>query len=138
MVIGKRFDIAENVKMSDMVMADKQNGYKFVPNNNFVLLVNIAYGLIADPQYTDAEIVAVILHEIGHNFADCIYDRIDIANKSMMNRLKQIILESRLALIFSIIGIPMAIKYQGYLKTFNNQRQNDKENFNINRRNEFI
>ena len=49
MVIGKRFDIAENVKMSDMVMADKQNGYKFVPNNNFVLLVNIAYGLIADP-----------------------------------------------------------------------------------------
>lgn len=127
MVIGKRFDIAENVKMSDMVMADKQNGYKFVPNNNFVLLVNIAYGLIADPQYTDAEIVAVILHEIGHNFADCIYDRIDIANKSMMNRLKQIILESRLALIFSIIGIPMAIKYQGYLRTFNNQRQNDKE-----------
>lgn len=126
-VIGKRFDVAENYKMSEMVIADKQNGYRFKPGNNFCLLVNVAYGLITDTQYTDGEILAVILHEIGHNFADCIYDKIEVNNRDMMLKIKKIILESRLKLIFSIVFIPIAIRNNKMLKDYNNENQNKKQ-----------
>lgn len=126
-VIGKRFDIAQEVKMSEMVVADKQNGYRFKPGNNFCLLVNVAYGLIADTNYTDAEILAIILHEIGHNFADCIYNKIEIDNRNIMNSIREIILRTRIAKIFSIIGIPMAIRDELMLRDLNNKNQNEKE-----------
>lgn len=78
--IGSRFDIIKDDKLTKMVVADQKTGYHFRAGNGFVIVVAIYGGVLADPKFTDAEIVAVLLHEIGHNFADVISKDIKVAN----------------------------------------------------------
>ena len=78
--IGSRFDIIKDDKLTKMVVADQKTGYHFRPGNGFVIVVAIYGGVLADPKFTDAEIVAILLHEIGHNFADVISKDIKLAN----------------------------------------------------------
>ena len=78
--IGSRFDIIKEDKLTKMVVADQKTGYHFRAGNGFVIVVAIYGGVLADPKFTDAEIVAVLLHEIGHNFADVISKDIKVAN----------------------------------------------------------
>lgn len=78
--IGTRFDIAKEDQVSKYVIADQKKGYKFKDGNGFVIIVAIYGGVLADPRFTDAEIVAIMLHEIGHNFADAISNDIKVGN----------------------------------------------------------
>ena len=83
-VIGLKFDIYKN-DFSQYLIADRKDGYRFKPNNNFCISANVYYGLLANPDLTDAEIVAIILHEIGHNFSSFLDNKIRIANKEMLD-----------------------------------------------------
>jgi hypothetical protein len=74
--IASRFDISFSRNLSKMVVGDTTNGFRFKKNNNFCIMVCLSYGLLTYDKFTDAEIVAIMLHEIGHNFADCLDNRI--------------------------------------------------------------
>ena len=62
--IGARFDtnISKNIRIT------KKN-LKMDPKAEYCLLVFIYSGLIFSEEFTDGEILAILLHEIGHNFS---------------------------------------------------------------------
>lgn len=82
MPVALNFDVSMKINLSTMVTADTQNGYRFKEGNNLCIICNVYLGLIKNTDFTDAEIVAVILHELGHNFADCIYKQIYVYNQA--------------------------------------------------------
>lgn len=45
-----------------------KNSMKFKPESGYVLTMSIYSGLLLSDDFSDAEIMAVLLHEIGHNF----------------------------------------------------------------------
>lgn len=127
MVLGNTFDVAEELDLAQWVIADKQNGYRFKPGNNFCINVHLAQALFMDDNFTNAEIVAIILHEIGHNFADCIYDPIGFANKDGMIAYKKAILAMTLIGIIILIAtgdISGWFKGLYHLRVLNNKYRN--------------
>ena len=131
MVIANRFDIAQYEDMPSMVEANPNTGYRFKDGNNFCVVAYITTQLIMDPNYTDAEILAILLHELGHNFADCIYDDINLANKEMMNNYRTAMIQVIIMLAISIVGLPMAVglfvRYIKELKELNNKNKRKEE-----------
>lgn len=126
-VIANNFDIAAEVTMHDMVEANATDGYRFKEGNGFVIIINLASQLFTDPQYTNAEILAVMLHELGHNFADAIYDEIEYANKSMMNAYYKYLVHMVTLYAITIVGIPTAIKIKKMLKEYTNRNRQKVE-----------
>jgi len=94
-VVGARFDIALKDNISDWVEGDRVGGYRWKDGNRLCIMACIYMGLLGNPNFTNEEILAVLLHELGHNFADAIYDDIKIANQKMMEEVKiYLIIES--------------------------------------------
>lgn len=83
--IACHIDMIDMKYLKDQVYVDN-NGYHFKPGNNFLILVNIHHGLFVDPNTSDEELVGVILHEIGHNFADFLVNDIAVLNAKMMQQ----------------------------------------------------
>lgn len=101
-VLGKYYDFAMGQPWK-YVTGDKQNGYRFTDNNKFTIVTYLSYGMLADPQYTDAEIVAIMLHEIGHNFGDCIYDKLYSYNIKLVENYRKALYQ---LIIFTVILAP--------------------------------
>lgn len=70
--IATRFDVGVENDMRTLVVGSQESGFKFKKGNNLCIIVNMSLSLILDPETTPAELTAAILHEIGHNFADCL------------------------------------------------------------------
>ena len=79
--VAIRYDVAIDMNINELVYATQSEGYRFKPNNNLCIICVIYRGLLMVPELTDSEIVAIMLHELGHNFTDAIYKKIRIANK---------------------------------------------------------
>lgn len=62
-----------NNLMSNLVVT--KNGYKFKPEAEYTAYVCIYRGILMDSRLTDREIMAIILHEIGHNFQAAISNK---------------------------------------------------------------
>lgn len=89
--IYRKIDIADKYEdSSKMVMADSKNGYRYKKDNNFCVIVMISYGMLMDKSLTDAEVVALLLHEIGHNFSQAIYNELYFLNRSYILGAKEI------------------------------------------------
>lgn len=133
-VVAANFDVYKDKNFHNYLVADRKDGFRFRPNNNFCIIVSINYGVLSNPDITDGEIMAIILHEIGHNFADFIDDNIMIANQYSMdiwivgNILR--ILLSAITLQFRKVGSSVANLVYG-LTSMNNARTNRKERKNI-------
>lgn len=52
---------------TDNIIADK-NGFKFKKEYSYAAILGIYSGLIFNPAFTTPEVMALLLHEIGHNF----------------------------------------------------------------------
>ena len=97
MPIDMRYDVFNTNKN---LIANK-NTFKFNKDADYTCIVCIFSGLIFNPAYTTEEIMACILHEIGHNF----YAALD-KKHGVLAKLYQI-----LALADSIIAIAKDIEY---------------------------
>lgn len=82
--VAKRFDIIAQDKLTKMVIADQKNGYRYRDGNGLVIVTAIYGGILANPTFTDAEIVAILLHEIGHNFSQVVSKDIKLANQQLL------------------------------------------------------
>ena len=60
--LDRVYEIQSKVRLS------KAEGLKFDPKDKFCTLLCIEEALLFDFDYSDAEITAIMLHEIGHNF----------------------------------------------------------------------
>ena len=53
-----------------------KEGIKYDPSAKLTCIVSIYTGLLLRPEFTDGEVFAIILHEIGHNFQEALSDNI--------------------------------------------------------------
>ena len=126
MVIAMNFDIANNVDLSTIVTGSLTEGFKWKDNNGLCIIVHINYGLLEDKSISDAELVGVILHEIGHNFADALYDDIKFANKKMMIQYEEFL--RRYATIWGfLLAMPSYFRAKKLLKDYNNSTRIERE-----------
>lgn len=65
--IGKKFSQS---KMKENLIANEKT-FKFNRDANYNVLISMSIGILINSDYTDGEVTAALLHEIGHNFADC-------------------------------------------------------------------
>lgn len=126
MVIASNFDVAHYMDLPSMVTGTINDGFRWKENNGLCIIVNISYGLLSDPNITDSELVAIILHEIGHNFADALYGEINIANKNQMIEYEKY-LSSYATVIGFLLALPNYIKAKKLLKEYNNSTRIEKE-----------
>lgn len=93
--IGAKLDIAFGNRLKKHVKATKKDGYRFTENNHLCIVCTIYSGLLTNKEITNGEIVAIILHELGHNFADAISGEIASYNKGLIiTRLLLVILRT--------------------------------------------
>ena len=79
--ISTRFDIAFSNGLKNKVEKNNKTGFRFKEGNCFCIYCCIYAGLLTDKNITNGEILAIILHEVGHNFADAVNNDIRIYNR---------------------------------------------------------
>ena len=131
--IGRRFDMIDK-DMRDYVVGNPSTGYKYIPGNGLVVIMHITVDFLTDQRFTDAEILTVLLHELGHNFAGCIYNKIRLDNRQMMIAYKKYLTAMTVMyaiLACSIVGTPYGIinliKISSLKKQYNNEILKKKE-----------
>ena len=91
--VGLKWDTGQAFnpnKLKSLTIVDK-NGMKFNKDNHLCVICNINTGLIFDFKYSDGEVLAIILHELGHNFAEALDPK--VAMNSMILSYIQVILD---------------------------------------------
>lgn len=136
-VIALNFDVYKIKNFSDYLIADRKDGYRFRSGNNFCISANVYYGLLANPDLTDGEILAIILHEIGHNFADFIDGTVRLANQNMLDGF---IYTNIMYIVINILSLNLPGVIQNIANlanavfTMNNNRKNKTEKKDQNKR----
>lgn len=106
--VACRFDM-EKENMRDYVVGNSKSGYRFRKNNGLCCIVCLSYGLMSDKRYTDGQILACILHEIGHNFGDCLYDELRVYNKALLKEFKSSLIQDIfMRVIIALCVYPLA------------------------------
>lgn len=126
MVIANNFDVAHYMDLPSMVSGTMNEGFRWKDDNGLCIIVNISYGLLIDETITDSELVAIILHEIGHNFADALYGEINFANKKQMIEYEKY-LSSYATVLGFLLALPAYIKAKQLLKEYNNSTRVERE-----------
>lgn len=72
--IDTGFNPSKNLKYS------QSKGYYYDKDAGYSTLVLISSGLFCNPEFTDREILAILLHEVGHNFSPSIDDYLNISS----------------------------------------------------------
>jgi len=85
-VIGTRFDLALESNIKNLVTGSQDTGYRFKANNNLCVVTTMYLGIILHPDITGEELTGCLLHEIGHNFADCLDEKIRLSNKKIVRQ----------------------------------------------------
>lgn len=120
--VATRYDVALDMNIDELVYATQSEGYRFKPNNHICIVCVLYRGLLQLEELSDAEIVAVMLHEIGHNFADAIYKDIRVANKEVAQVYYQYYIIAAIMQVFCLhFGNAIYI-----LKNYNHKANNSK------------
>ena len=81
--VARRYDVALGIDFRKMVVATQATGYRFCPNNNLCIECYVYLGLLKMLNLTDAEVLAIMLHELGHNFSAAVNDSIRLDNQQL-------------------------------------------------------
>lgn len=71
--ISVGIDCIPQYRVKKNFMIDRK-GMKFKPEAGYVCVIMAFSGLILNPNFTASEVIAILLHEIGHNFQSVIDD----------------------------------------------------------------
>lgn len=92
-------------------------GYRFSKGSNISAVTRIATSLLADDEISDEEILAIILHEIGHSFAE----RSQKINIAMESTRKSILLIRLFQLIMQVLTLNpfnMVLAFKEFLSSY--------------------
>lgn len=78
--------IGYNLRNPNKCTFNKKTGYKYDPELKYCCSMELYTGIFTNPEYTDREVMAVILHEIGHNFQEI---ALDYEGKFGLNAIKK-------------------------------------------------
>lgn len=98
-IIANKFDISLEIDMKKLIVGSQDSGYRFKKNNNLCIVTTFSSGLLYKENITGEELTAVLLHEIGHNFADCLDEQIRLANRKVIKSYYQYLV-MKAAIIF--------------------------------------
>lgn len=87
-------------------MISSKEGFKFSKQMDYAGVVIIYSGLMCDSRYTDREVMAIILHEIGHNFAHVVSSKI-FTFSSLIQQYNRILV---ILQVLSVVCAPLAIR----------------------------
>lgn len=123
--LGTRFDIVKNTDFKSAITGDMQRGYRFKEGNEFCVVVHISYGLLTNENITGEELTGIILHEIGHNFADFMYDNIRLDNSAFAEMyykyLSDLVVKLGILSVCTLgLTLPMYLKAKKLLKDSQN------------------
>lgn len=81
--VRNAFTLPIDVKLDVNTLNKKNNlcdksGFKYRKDAGYCCTVNISSGIIFSEDFTDGEVMAIILHEIGHNFSSMVDNGIKI------------------------------------------------------------
>lgn len=62
-------DLSTRDMKRSYLQASTKNGFKYNKKSDIIFVMSIPTGMLVSKDFTDAEITAAILHEVGHNFA---------------------------------------------------------------------
>ena len=71
-----RYITATHFENPKAALRRTKTGIKYAPEAKLTCIVSIYTGLLLRPEFTDAEVFAIILHEVGHNFQEALSDSI--------------------------------------------------------------
>lgn len=131
--IGNMDTALKGKKLRDYVIGDINNGYKFIKGNKICIVTAISYGIMnKNSGYTDAEILAILLHEIGHNFADCLYGELTDYNQAVIMAYKNALIQQAfLCAILSVVTfgltLPTTIAAIKNLGSLNSKKKHNEE-----------
>lgn len=130
-----------NEDFSEYVEGNIRTGYSFKKDNKLAIVVCISLGLLNDKRFSDEAVMACLLHEVGHNFADCIDGSLRVYNKDLMREWKASLIQDMLLNViaslaiwtipFTVTNIIKDINYKNnntnkYL--YNREKKNHKKN----------
>lgn len=118
--VSARID-AVNANIDDLIVT--KNGYKFKKEADYATIVSIYSGMIFNEDFDDEEIMAVILHEIGHNFQAAISNHNAALNSFCTTFRFLLNMQSGVGIIFEIMQTNGVAK--AYYKFINNLREKD-------------
>lgn len=121
--IATRFDMLYVEDFASLVVLDKKKGYRFTKDSGLCIIAVVYGGLLTNPNLTNAEILAVILHEVGHNFADAISNDIRIYNANIMKQY----LDLTVIDVLLRYGLKAAVGFSTFKKINNNDYMVEKE-----------
>lgn len=122
-VICNTFEIALDMDIAKWIEGDKNTGYKWKKGNKFAVVVNISYGILKNEIFTNGEVLAILLHEIGHNFADAIYNDIKVENKRIMKEIFEVVVKNKI-IAFGLMN-PAYYKYSNQKRRdYNKKKKN--------------
>lgn len=107
--IGMHTHINSN-NMRDYVVGNPNTGYKYKDGNKLCVVVSISYGLLGDGKYSNSEILSIILHEIGHNFADCLHNKLALENAEMVEAYNRYLIAYTI-LLTVILAVTLACSF---------------------------
>ena len=128
--VGSRFDIIRNQQISNIITADG-NGFRFKDNNGIIVVTCIYAGMLLSDNITDAELVAVMLHEIGHNFADIISNDCKLSNENYYKFVLIYVIIDAIMTRFRSLGddIPMLFDNYNSVQVFLKKHEKTKNKF---------
>lgn len=80
--LGIYFDIIFNNRLKSLVTGSQDTGYRFKPNNHICVMTTMKLSFIKS-NLTSEQLTGFLLHEIGHNFALFLDDKIRLANRKL-------------------------------------------------------
>ena len=81
-----------DIKPENMIVKGK-NGYKYSKKSNYCSLIQMASCVFLDTEkYSDKEIMAILLHEIGHSFDACNHETIKMVQNARAGKIMILIM----------------------------------------------
>ena len=106
------------------LIVDKKGGFKYKPECNAYVVIRVTKGLFFSALFTPAEIVGIILHEIGHNFQDVISGSV-----KFFNTISQILKVIFIPILIIISPLQTPIRHV-YIDTIKKLEKNNTEVIN--------
>lgn len=140
MPISSALDIMPQYRVKENLLVSNSKGFKYKKEAGYCCLVFMYNSLLFNKEFSDAEILAIILHEIGHNFQSVINDTLyytsDIVR--ILNIIAVFIeamsrVEDLPGIISTIVGtgLGMAISTNKFKKAYTNFMNEIMENDNL-------
>ena len=102
------------------------NGYKYSKQSNFYTMFYISSAMICNKDYTDGEIMAVLLHEIGHSFSAANLEKCELVKAGRESYIFNMIMNMFYDPSYAVSLVTNTNMYKKVMTMLNNKKKDGK------------